>query len=262
MSGARLLLEAVRVRRGRGTILDVDRLAVAAGEFVAVVGRNGAGKTTLLNVCCGLAGPGGGRVELDGRPLSPRLRQQIGYLPQAAEYNAGLPLTVREVVRLGRAARRGLLRRFRRLDDQRTAEWLDRLGLGPLGGRTFRTLSGGEQQKALLARAMVQEPALLLLDEPGAYLDVDWRRRLTDTIEAIYLETGLTVLMVSHEVGLVPACCTRVVLMKAGRVVTSGPPDEALSPERLSALYGCRIEVREQAGRRHVVSLPNGSEGG
>ena len=269
MNGAGLRLEGVRVRRARRDILNIELLEAPPGEFLAVIGRNGAGKTTLLNLCCGLLAPTRGRVFINGHELRgmqmPRLRQMIGYLPQAADYNADLPLTVEEVVRLGRAARRGLLRRFNTEDRAIAERWIEHLGLADFRRRTFRTLSGGEQQKVLLARAMAQEPALLLLDEPGAHLDIDWRRRLTDTIEGIYLETRVTVVMVSHDVALIPACCTRVALMDAGRLIASGPPDEALDPAALSALYRCPVDVWERHGVRYAAAQsrdkrPEGTE--
>ena len=269
MKGAELRLEGVRVHRARRDILNIELLEAPPGEFLAVIGRNGAGKTTLLNLCCGLLAPTRGRVLMNGHELRgmqmPRLRQMIGYLPQAADYNADLPLTVEEVVRLGRAARRGLLRRFNTEDRAIAERWIEHLGLADFRRRTFRTLSGGEQQKVLLARAMAQEPALLLLDEPGAHLDIDWRRRLTDTIESIYVDTRVTVMMVSHDVALIPACCTRVALMDAGRVIASGRPGDVLDPATLSALYRSPVDVWERHGVRYAAAQsrdkrPEGTE--
>ncbi len=258
MRGAHLRLEGVAVRRGRRDLLRIERLDVGAGDFLAIVGRNGAGKTTLLNLCCGLLAPTSGRVLVDGFELRgmrrTRLCQQIGYLPQATDYNADLPLTVGEVVRIGRAARRGLLRRFTPDDDAIADQWIKRLGLADLRRRTFRTLSGGEQQKVLLARAMVQEPNLLLLDEPGAHLDIDWRRRLTDTVEDIYRETQITVIMVSHDVALIPVRCTQVALMERGRLVAGGPPEAMLTPATLSEMYGCPVDVWERHGVRYAAT--------
>jgi iron complex transport system ATP-binding protein len=258
MAGSKLQLDGVRVHRSGRDVLALKHLDVPAGEFLAVLGRNGAGKSTLLQVCCGLTRPTSGTVRLDERDLigrgAPAVRRAIGYLPQAAEYNADLPLTVEEVIRLGRTARRGLLRRFTRDDREATLNWLSHVGLAALRRRTFRTLSGGEQQKALLARAMVQEPSLLLLDEPGAFLDLDWRRRLTDLVDHIYRERPLTVVMVSHDVSLIPACCTRVALMADGRVVADGAPGEVLRERHLTELYGCPVRVWEREGRRHAVA--------
>jgi iron complex transport system ATP-binding protein len=258
MNAAALQLDNVRVHRAGRDILAIDRLDAPPGEFLAVLGRNGAGKTTLLNLCCGLLSPTQGRALLNGRDVHGRgsaaVRQEIGYLPQAAEYNADLPLTVEEVVLLGRTARRGLMRRIRPADRQIAARQIEHLGLEAFRRRTFRTLSGGEQQKTLLARAMAQEPTLLLLDEPGAHLDIDWRRRLTGTIERIYLETRVTVMMVSHDVALIPACCTRVALIHDGQVTATGPPGEVVTAEALSDLYGCPVEVWERDGLRYAAA--------
>lgn len=261
MSGVPLELHDVEVRRGDRAILAVDELAVAAGEFLGVVGVNGAGKTTLLRVCGALLRPDSGRVLLGDVDVASAsawrrtaVRRGIGYVPQATDYNAHLPLTVEEVVGTGRDGRRGLLRRPRVEDRRAVAHWLERLGLGELASRTFRTLSGGEQQKALIARAMVQEPSLLLLDEPAANLDLDWRARIVGLLDELYRSCALTVLMVSHETGMLPASCGRVALLRAGRVLRCGPPDEVLTPAALAGVYGCRVEVAEAQGRRHAVA--------
>lgn len=261
MSEPRLHLRGVHVRRGGRAILAVDELAVAAGEFLGIVGVNGAGKTTLLRVCGGLVRPSSGQVLLDGVDLATAsawqrtvLRRSVGYVPQATDYNAHLPLTVEEVVGMGRDGRRGLLR-WRTAEDRRAvSQWMQRLGLDALAARTFRTLSGGEQQKVLIARAMVQEPTLLLLDEPAANLDLDWKARIIGLLSALYQSCGVTVVMVSHETGILPACCGRVALMRAGRVLRAGPPGDVLTPEALAAAYGCAVDVAEVCGRRHAVA--------
>ena len=265
MRPSRLFLEGVRVSRGGRDILDVPALGVEPGECLGVVGVNGAGKTTLLRACAGLLRPTAGAVWLDGANLAAaggwslaRHRRAIGYMAQAADYNAHLPLTVLEVVAMGRAGRAGLLRPLGRGDRLAVDAWVERLGLAPLARRTFATLSGGEQQKALLARAMAQEPGLLLLDEPGASLDLAWRSRLVALLEAVVRETGVTVVMVSHETGLLPSCCGRVALMRAGRVLRTGPPGETLTPEALAEVYGCPVEVAEVQGRRFAVAARGG----
>lgn len=268
MSAASLQLDGVSVRRGGHPILLVDELAVRPGEFLGVVGVNGAGKTTLLRVCAGLLRPTAGRVWLDGIDLTcisawrrTAVRTRVGYVPQSADYNAHLPLTVAEVVAMGRAGRRGLLRRLSLADRGVVGMWIERLGVGPLAGRTFRSLSGGEQQKVLVARAMVQEPGLLLLDEPAANLDLDWKERVVALLEELFRASSVTVVMVSHETGLLPRCCTRVALMRGGRILRVGPPHEVLTPEALALTYGCAVEVAEVRGRRHAVALGDGGAG-
>ena len=266
MSGVAIELQDVAVvRRGRH-VLDIQRLDIDAGQFVGVIGRNGAGKTTLLQVLAGLLVPNRGTVRHDGVDVTAlsgwrrtAARRRVAFVPQAAEYNADLPLTVREIVAMGCVGPAGLVRSIGADAKARVRDWVSRLDLGALADRTFRSLSGGEQQKVLLARAMVQEPGLLLLDEPGANLDVDWKERLAGWLDHVLAERPMTAVMVSHETGLLPACCQRVVLMDAGGLVRQGHPDEVLTSEVLAGLYGCPIRVVEVAGRRHAMAVPPGS---
>ena len=269
MSALAVDLEGVVLVRGGRRILDVEHLAIRGGEFLGVVGRNGAGKTTLLHVLAGLVRPTRGVVRHDGAAITHRagwsrtsLRRRIGFVPQATEYNAELPLTVRDVVEMGCAGPTGLFRRPAESDKQSVWTWLDRLGLAGMADRTFRSLSGGEQQKVLLARAMVQHPGLLLLDEPGANLDLDWKERLVAALEQICLDRPITVVMVSHETGLLPRCCDRVALMDRGRIVCQGPPQDVLLPEALARFYGCAVRMVETGGRRHVVGAASGQDMG
>jgi iron complex transport system ATP-binding protein len=261
MSGVRIELRGVVVARSGRQILRIEQLSVGSGEFLGVIGRNGAGKTTLLHVAAGLTRPSSGVVLHDGLAITEMngwrrtdVRRRVAYVPQASEYNADLPLTVHEVVAMGGVGPTGLLRRADDASRQRVRAWLERLDLARMAQRTFRSLSGGEQQKVLLARAMVQEPRMLLLDEPAANLDLDWKERLVRLLDQLYAEDPLTVVMVSHETGLLPACCGRVALMDGGQIVQSGPPDEVLTPDALARLYGCQVRVIEMAGRRHAMA--------
>jgi zinc/manganese transport system ATP-binding protein len=261
MTGIRIEFRNVVVARGGTPILHIEQLAVEAGEFLGIIGRNGAGKTTLLHAAAGLIQPAFGTVFHGDRAITAmngwgrtNARRRVACVPQAGEYNADLPLTVHEVVAMGSIGPKGLLRAIGASSKQRAQTWLERLDLGDLSRRTFRSLSGGEQQKVLLARAMVQEPALLLMDEPAANLDPDWKERLVRLLEKLYQANPLTVLMVSHETGLLPACCGRVALMDSGRIVRWGRPDEVLTPDTLARLYGCRVRVVEAAGRRYTMA--------
>jgi len=255
MSRTDISIEGLVVRAGSRVILSLNRLAVAPGEVLGVVGPNGAGKTTLLRVCVGLRAPVAGRVTVLGQPVfAPpanrhgrrparlnggaltRLRQQIGYVPQELPGHSQMPLTVREVVAIGRTGIAGLLHPLRARDWDIVDQWIDRLGLNQLRDRPFSELSGGEQRKTVLARAMVQEPRLLLLDEPTAYLDPLWRRQIVATLDQLYDQTGMSVVLVSHDWELLPTCCRRVVLLADGRVQAEGAPHEILNRERLAAL--------------------------
>jgi ABC-type cobalamin/Fe3+-siderophores transport system ATPase subunit len=261
MMGESLSLSDVHVRRGGRTILHVNNLRISANAFVGVIGTNGAGKTTLLQVCCGLMKPNRGTVrfaDADLANVSPwsksNLRKHIGYIPQAAEYNAELPFTVREVVTMGRISAKPLLRRLNGQDRRIVDVWMDKLGLRHLADQTFRSLSGGEQQKTLVARAMAQDPTVLMLDEPCANLDFNWKYQLTQIIEELYHQANITILMVSHDTSLLPPSCRRVVLLHQGAILADGDFEAVLASGSLETAYDCRIETRSIGGRKYVVN--------
>jgi iron complex transport system ATP-binding protein len=132
---------------------------------------------------------------------------------------------------------------------------LDLLDLVRMRGRLYRELSGGERQKVQLARLLAQDADLLLLDEPTAGLDLDWQERLTSLVEELHDRTGVAVVMVTHEAHHLPGCCEKVLLLRNGRAVAAGTPSEVFTPDLLSELYGCRIEVMERQGRYFAHSL-------
>ncbi|MCX8154959.1 MAG: metal ABC transporter ATP-binding protein [Verrucomicrobiae bacterium] len=249
--------------RGRN-VLDMPRLSVAEGEFVALMGPNGAGKTTFLRVLLGLQPMAQGQVHVLGspphllpwRPLA-QLRQKIGYVPQLPPVTGDMPLTVREVAAIGRTAAAGLLRRLTPDDWQKVEHWLTRLGLAPHAHRAFHELSGGEQRKVLLARALAQAPELLLLDEPTAHLDLGWREQWVQLLQQLHSETGRTFLLVCHELEVLPPACRRVLLLREGRLLADGPVEAVFTPAMLRELYGQNLEVAHRGGR-HVI-MPGGT---
>lgn len=253
----------VSVTMGQRRLLAIDRWTVASGEIVALMGPNGAGKTTLLRCLLGLQPHAGGTIlvlgqsvhQLGWRGLA-HLRRQLGYVPQLLPAPSQLPLTVREVVAIGRTGKAGLFHRLNRADWHLVDYWLERLGLSALATRLFSETSGGEQRKTVLARAMVQEPKVLLLDEPTAHLDLRWRERLVDTIEALHQEFQLTVLLVCHEPEVIPKSCRQVVWLGEGRIVRSGKPEEVLTPDWVRSVFGRGLVVEHRQGR-HVL-LPQG----
>jgi ABC-type Mn2+/Zn2+ transport system ATPase subunit len=260
MSTSVLELRGVRVRTGEREVLAVEEFQLAPGEWLGLMGPNGAGKSTLLRVCLGWVRSVAGTVRVLGEDLNDRrgaalaaLRRRLGYLPQLLPARSELPLTVREVVAIGRTARAGLGRRMTRSDWAMVDNWLERLGLGALAGRAFHELSGGEQRKVMLARAMAQEPELLLLDEPAANLDLGWREQLVAELDRLHQQTGLAAVLVCHEPEVLPPACRRVVWLDAGRVAASGPPEMVLNAERLHRLYGRGLRVLHFQGRHAVV---------
>ncbi len=260
MTAGSLFLSGVRVCRGGRTILQVDNLEIPAGDFVGIVGPNGAGKTTLLKLCSGLVKPDAGVVRLAGSDLTRlsgwrqcHLRRQIGYIPQVTEYDAELPFTLREVVAMGRTSVRPLLTRLRAEDYRIVDRWIDAVGLHDRRDQTFRSLSGGEQQKALVARAMAQTPRILMLDEACANLDFDAKYQVSEIVESLYRQTQVTVLMVSHETSILPRVCRRVVLLSQGHVRADGGMEQVLSPDGLRQVYREGLRVEEIAGRKYIV---------
>lgn len=277
MITADLVVEQLRVVAGGRTILDVDKITVSPGEIVAVLGPNGSGKTTLLNTCLGFRKPTSGQVQVLGRPVErlgslalTRLRRDIGYVPQVQPVPEHMPLTLREVVAIGRTGRAGLLRPLRRDDWHVVDEWIERLGLGPLRDEPYGVLSGGEQRKALIARAMVQQPRLLVLDEPTAHLDLGWREQIVAILEQLGARNGYekgrrqneergggvtrtTMVLVCHELEVLPACCRRVVLLEHGRVVADGEPESVLTDARIRDWYGRGLRTVHGGGRHAVV---------
>ena len=261
MMGGGISLSNVEVCWSGRSILAVENMQIRQGEFVGIIGTNGAGKTTLLKVCCGLIRPNRGTVKLDGRDLAElnawrkaNVRKHIGYIPQASEYNAELPFTLRELVAMGRTSVKPLLRPLNKEDYEIVDNWIEKLALSARRSQTFRSLSGGEQQKALIAQAMTQDPEILMLDEPCSNLDFNWKYQITEIIGQLHRESKITVVMVSHETSLLPSACKRVVLLHEGNILADGDIEDVLEPKVLEKAYQCRIEMLELAGRRYTVN--------
>lgn len=253
-------LQQVLAHAGGRRILDLPCLQVGAGSVVTLLGPNGAGKSTLLRVCLGLTRVTSGTVRVLGEDVTDlseaglaRLRCRMGFVPQLLPGRSEAPLTVREVVAIGRTGRAGLFRRLSRADWMAVDEWIERLGLAPLAQRAFGEISGGEQRKTIIARAMAQEPEVLLLDEPTANLDLGWRERIVDTIDRLFAERRLTIILVCHELEVLPPCCHQVGVLEGGSLTSWGPPAEVLTTARVARLYGNGLQVIPCAGRFAVV---------
>ena len=223
----------------RPAIEDVN-LSVEKGELVTIIGPNGAGKTTLLETINGLL-PSEGLVEvlgLDVRRHGRELRRRIGYVPQDFMVEPGTPFLAKDVVAMGRVGVVGPLRPLRKEDWDIIWAVMEALGIADLADRPVGKLSGGQQQKVMIARALAKEPELLLLDEPFSSLDARARETVCDIIEGLREERGVTALVVTHDLSAIPEGCERLVLLNGGRITADGPPEEVFASEAFLKAYG------------------------
>ena len=239
-----LRFEAVEAELGGRPVLRGVDLALAAGEVVVLAGRNGAGKTTLLRVATRVVPASGGRVELLGRPLAAysarELARSVAVVPQ--ETGVPFPFRVAEVALMGRAPHLPLLGFESRDDVRRTQAALTRVGIAELAERSILEVSGGERQLAMVARALVQETPVVLLDEPTAHLDIARRLGLLALVRELAAD-GRAVLVVSHDLGLSARFADRIALLGEGRVLAAGPPAATLTPDLLRRTFGVEAEV-------------------
>lgn len=222
MTHPALRLTGVSVSYGETPVVhDVD-LTVERGQLVVLLGENGSGKSTLVKALLGLATVVSGSVELFGRPATPAGRQRIGYVPQRTAVAGGIPTTVREVVASGRVARRPWFAPARAADRAAVEEALAAVRLTDRARDPLATLSGGQQRRALIARALAGQPDLLVMDEPTAGVDRANVQLLAEATAA-WKRQGLTLLVVAHGTGPLRPLVDRAVVMHRGRVTHDGP---------------------------------------
>ena len=252
-----IAVDALTVRVGDATLVHAGGFTVSGGEWVSVLGPNGAGKTTLLRALAGLVEFSGSVLVAgsDARRLSRRaLGRLVALVPQQPVVPAGL--TVQEYVLLGRTPHLSYLGQESADDIAGAAAALDRLDLGAFGGRPIESLSGGELQRALVARAFAQEAPILLLDEPTASLDVGHQQAVLELVDRLRRESGLTVLATMHDLTLAAQYGDRTILLERGRIVADGAPADVLTEQTLADLYGTDVRlVRDGEALAGVVPL-------
>jgi zinc transport system ATP-binding protein len=209
--------------RGGPRVLEEVSLTVEPGAFVGIAGPNGGGKTTLLRLALGLERPSEGTVRLHGAAPGTRGAPRVGYVSQRAQLASATPVTVREVVEAGRLAVRGPFGPLRADDREIVTRAIGRVGLAERAHTPLRTLSGGMQQRAFIARALAAEPALLALDEPTTGVDAASQESLAALLAELRSELGVTILYVSHEFGAVEHVVSRLLLVR-GRIAFDGDP--------------------------------------
>ncbi len=228
--------------------------AVEHGEFTGLIGSNGTGKTTIIRVILGLLTPSSGRVLLHGRPLG--RSRSVGYVPQKVLLDPDMPIRARDLVALGLDGHRVGLARRSRETHQAVDEMLHAVEAEGFADRRIGSLSGGEQQRVLIAHALVSRPELVLLDEPLANLDPGSAQEIIQLLHRIVSRQGVAVLLSAHEMNPLLPVMDRIVYVANGHVA-SGTTDEVIRPEVLSALYGHHVEVLRVHGRVLVVTDPS-----
>jgi len=231
--------------------------AAREGEFVGLLGPNGAGKSTLIRLVAGLLSPARGEVRLAG--LDPRhaprraVAKACALVPQ--EPRVAWPFTVREAVMMGRAPHQGLLALATRFDQGAVEGALSACDLVHLADRRLDALSGGERRRVFFARALAQEPRVLLLDEPTAFLDLG-HQVAAMKMARVAARGGLCVVAVLHDLNLAAAACDRVVVLSAGRIVAEGAPGDVLTAERVSEVWGIPVWRGRNEATDAAIVLP------
>jgi ABC-type Mn2+/Zn2+ transport system ATPase subunit len=232
---AMLCVDDLSVNYNGALALDGVSLTVPHGAQVAVVGPNGSGKSTLFKTMVGLLRPRSGRILIHGCPPGDQT-DPVAYVPQREEVDWRFPVTVADVVMMGRYGRLGPLRRPQPADRDAVARALDQLDIAGLAARPIGELSGGQQQRVFLARALAQEPHVLLLDEPFTGVDLRAKETVLDLLERLRAE-GITVLVSTHDMETASQRFEFVALLK-GRLIAYGPPAEVFTPPHIAEAFG------------------------
>ena len=249
---------------GKRVVLRGVSFVIKPGEFMGVIGPNGSGKTTLLRAITGLLRPFEGTISLEGRETHEMARrelaQKVAVVTQLPE--ATPPFSVEEFVLMGRVPHWS---RFQLLETQKdvnkTETAMALTGIEYARDCRMGELSGGEQQLAFVARALAQEPRLLLLDEPTAHLDIGHQGQIMDLLRQLNKEQSLTVVVVLHDLALASLYCQRLILLHQGRLRKIGPPKRVLTKEMVEEVYQTTVKVMQTPGRGRPIILPFGGMG-
>ena len=251
---------------GRPTLAGVS-LEARAGEIVGVIGPNGSGKSTLLRTISGVLRPRAGGVWIGGVPLERLSRNELARRVAVVPQNPHLPeaFTAWEIALLGRTPHLRLLQSESRRDLEIVKRALETCGAWENAHRRIGELSGGEVQRVVIARALAQEPSLLLLDEPTTHLDINHQTAIMDLIALLAREQGLAVVAVFHDLNLAAQYCRRLVILREGRVLVEGAPLEVITAENVGSAYGAEVCVvphpRNSLPVALVTGKPQGKDG-
>jgi iron complex transport system ATP-binding protein len=248
-------LRGVTVHLGGNPVVDGVDAAIAKGEWLALIGPNGAGKTTLLRAIARLV-PFAGEIVLGGQPLEGLARSDLARLVAVVPQEPSTPpwMTVAEYVLLGRTPHLGPLAKEGARDREAAARALGRLDLLAFADRRLGTLSGGEKQRVVVARALAQEAPIVLLDEPTAALDIGHQQQALELLDGLRAESGLTLVAAMHDLTLAAQYADRMLLLNGGIVVADGPPVDVLTKSAIARHYGAAIDVVSVGD--HIAIVP------
>ncbi|MFH1103263.1 MAG: ABC transporter ATP-binding protein [Pseudomonadota bacterium] len=232
---------------GHRPVLNDISVSVFQEDFFIIIGPNGSGKTTLMKILAGIEPFQKGRVDILEKPVrhytKKSLAKIIAFVPQT--FPIDFPYTVKEMVLMGRYPHQGMLGMENEKDRSIAREAMTITGVEDLADRKMDQISGGERQRVVIARAICQEPRIILMDEPTASLDLSHQIRIMDLMEQLKTEKGITIVMVSHDVNLAAMYADRLLILKNGHIVGAGRPAEVLNYDVLEKTYGCTIIVDE-----------------
>ncbi len=236
-------------------ILRDINLELEESELLGVVGPNGAGKSTLLRCIDRILIPKNGVIILNGRDIRTisrmELARKVGYIPQGS--SQVFPATVFDTVLMGRRPYIGW--RSSERDEAKVLETLKMLNIEDLAMRDVNELSGGQQQKVFIARALTQEPELLLLDEPTSNLDIRHQLEVMELVKRVIRERGISAIMAIHDLNLAARYADRILMMNGGRIYAEGKPVSVLNPENIRRVYGVEVELNDHNGRPYIIPL-------
>ena len=247
-------IKAVTCGYEKQRVLTDVSLTIMPGDFVGLLGPSGSGKTTLLRTVLGAVDLYEGEVLVNGVATTKK-RPRVGYVPQLETIDWNFPVTVQEVVMMGRTMENKLFPWYRKEEKDLAAEMMSRLGILDLADRHIRELSGGQQQRVFLARALISSPQLLLLDEPTSGVDIKTRDDVMHLLHDLNHD-GVTIIITTHEINAVAVHLPWIVCL-AGRILAEGPPSEVITTEVLRLTYGAEMPVIHYEGMTIVAESPH-----
>lgn len=244
-------------------VIDAFNVEIPRESIVGLIGPNGSGKTTILRALAGLLEPQQGTVQINNTNLNQFSKQKrarlLGWVPQREAFSWSL--NVEDIVTLGRAPHRGWLLPYSGHDREVVQKALARTELQPLARRSIDQLSGGEFQRVLIARALAQEPKILLLDEPTANLDIHHQIQVLDIVQELVNKERMTAVIAIHDLNLAARYCDRLILINKGRARCKGSPEHVLSPENLAEVFNVDAQLYRDPHGYWALSIKNGNNG-